>query len=64
MKAEYMIAVYVLVDEWNRIYGKEERYERKMTVVEVLWVAVMGAKYFENNMERALVMLCASGYTL
>jgi hypothetical protein len=62
MKAEYMIAVYVLLDEWHGVYGKAERYERKMSVVEVLWVAVMAAKYFENNQERALVLLCAAGY--
>lgn len=62
MDALYIITVYVLLDEWHRSYVGEVKYHPKMSPAEVALVAVVAAKYFRNNHERALLMLRDSGY--
>ncbi len=63
MDAEYMITVYVLLDDWYQLFGEPVKYSPKMHPTEIMLVAVVAAKYFNNNHERALMMLCQTGYS-
>lgn len=62
MNELYLVATYVAVDEICQTFLGESKYKPKMTRAEVIWVAIIAAKYFQNHLERALVFMRYSGF--
>ncbi len=57
MNAEWIITVFVILDE---LLTKGSHHDHQLSQVgdaEVLTVAVVAAKYFQNHHERALLMI-------
>jgi hypothetical protein len=62
MNELYLIATYVAVDEICETFLDKPKYNPKMTRAEIIWVAIIAAKYFQNHLERALVFLGYAGF--
>src|SRR5512137_2915223 len=62
MDEDFNTTVYVvLVSLCDEVIGPA-KYNPKMTPVEILLVAIVAARYFNNNLERALILLKQTGY--
>lgn len=48
-----MITLYVLLDDWYALFGEPVKCSPKLQPSEIILVAVIAAKYFHNNHERA-----------
>lgn len=62
MDATFIISVYVVCDTLQQAVLGPMKYNPKMTPAEVVTVAVVAARFFGNNLERALVIMIATGY--
>ena len=62
MNDHLIITSYVIIDDTMRSLNHRSHSLAKITDAEVLTVAVVAAKYFHNNHERALWMLTHLGY--
>ena len=62
MDANYIITVYVVLDDIARTFGGTVKYRPKMLPSEIVLVAIVAAKYYQNNLERALLLLAETGY--
>jgi hypothetical protein len=62
MNDELIITSYVIIDDVMRSLHHRSHSLAKVTDAEVLTVAVVAAKYFRNNHERALWVLTELGY--
>lgn len=62
MDDEYIVPVYAVFDDLAKAFLEPVKYNPKMTVAEILTVAVVAARYFNNNHERALIMMYQTGY--
>jgi hypothetical protein len=62
MNDTYIVTSYVVIDDILRAYGVEDDCRAKGTAAEILTVAVMAAKYFQNHHERAIGMMARLGY--
>jgi len=62
MDDEYIVPVYAVFDDLAKAFLEPVKYNPKMTVAEIMTVAVVAARYFNNNHERALIMMYQTGY--
>jgi len=62
MNDDFIVPVYVIVDETMRALGHRSHGLARLSDAEVLTVAVAAAKYFRNNHERALQVMQGMGY--
>jgi IS5 family transposase len=62
MDASYIVTVYVVLDDLYQTFGQPAKYRPRLQPPEVVLVAVVAAKYFQNHLERALVLLIQTGY--
>lgn len=62
MNDTYIITVFVIFDELCQTLLSAPKYRPKMVPAEIMTVAVVAARYFGNNLERALLMMAQVGY--
>lgn len=62
MDATFVTSVYVIFDEIVKAVLEPVKYKPKMMPAEILLVAVVAARYFHNNLERALMLMQQTGY--
>ncbi len=62
MNADFIITVYVVIDDLMHLRDHQSHCLAHISDAEVLTVAIIAAKYFQNNHERALQVLYLSGY--
>jgi Transposase DDE domain len=62
MDAEWIITVFVILDELCTKGGRRKHKLAHVSDAEVLTVAVVAARYFQNHHERALLLLRELGY--
>jgi hypothetical protein len=62
MNEHFIVTVYVTLEEICHQFLGQEKYKPKMTPAEILLVAIVAARYFNNNLERALIILSQTGY--
>ena len=48
----YVITVYVILEHLARGFLPASKYTPKMSVAEIILLAIVAARYFENNQER------------
>lgn len=62
MNANYIVTVYVVLDDVLKAMGYKDDCRATMSNAEVLTVGIVAAKYFQNHHERALQVLHGEGY--
>lgn len=62
MNATYIVTSYVVIDDVLDLMGHSDDSRTQVSNAEILTVAVVAAKYFQNHHERALCMLQQTGY--
>lgn len=58
----YVVTVHYVIDSLAKTFLPEAKYHPKMSVAEILTVAIMAARYCNNNLERALLLMRQIGY--
>lgn len=61
MNDTYIVTAYSVIDDVLRAYGYEDDVRATVSAAEILVVAVLAAKYFQNHHERALSILIRLG---
>jgi len=61
MNEDYIVTVYWVIDETLKRWEWQDDCRTSLSAAEVLTVAVVAAKYFQNHHERALYVLAAQG---
>lgn len=61
MDETYMVTVYCVIADVLKAYGYKDDVRSRVSAAEVLCVAVLAAKYFQNHQERALALLVRLG---
>jgi hypothetical protein len=62
MDIHFIVTVYVTLDDICQNFLGQPKYRPKMVPAEILLVAIVAARYFNNNLERALIVLSQTGY--
>lgn len=62
MDATYIILTYVHLDDTLKRLNWQDHHHASVSTAEILTVAVIAAKYFQNHHERALQVLQMTGY--
>ncbi len=62
MNDTYIVTVYVVLDDLLRVLRYHDDRRAELSAAEILTVAVVAAKYFQNHHERALYLLVQLGY--
>ena len=62
MNDTYIVTVYVMIDDLLAIMNHQDDSRARLSAAEILTVAVLSAKYFQNHHERALGILSRLGY--
>ena len=62
MDEDFNTTVYVILASICEAVIAPPKYNPKMTPAEILLVAIVAARYFNNNLERALILLKQTGY--
>ena len=62
MNDDFIIPVYLVLEEISQNTIGEPKYKPKMSPAEILLVAIVAARYFNNNLERALLVLGQTGH--
>ena len=62
MNATYIVTSYVVVDDVLKLMGHTDDCRTQVSSAEILTVAIVAAKYFQNHHERALCLLQQTGY--
>jgi hypothetical protein len=62
MDDDFIIPVYVVFAELCDTLLGRGKYRPKMDAAEIMTVAVVAARYFNSNLERALIVMKMSGY--
>jgi len=62
MNALYIVTVYVIIADTLLLMGHQDDTRSRITTAEILTVAVVAAKYFQNHHERALAILQLTHY--
>lgn len=62
MDDTYIVTVYVMIDDVLKAMNHQDDNRASMSAAEILTVAVLSAKYFQNHHERALGILSQLGY--
>ena len=57
MNDDYIVPVYVMIDDVLRLMNHEDDVRATVSAAEVLTVAVVAARFFQNHHERALCIL-------
>ncbi|MEQ8671735.1 MAG: hypothetical protein RLP44_21570 [Aggregatilineales bacterium] len=57
MNDTYIVTVYCLIEDLLKAYGYQDDCRATVSAAEVLTVAIISAKYFQNHHERALCIL-------
>ena len=57
MNDDYIVTVYSVIDDLLKAHGYEDDKRTKVSAAEILTVAVVAAKYFQNHHERTLCVL-------
>ena len=61
MNEDYIVTVYWVIDEALKKWNWQDDCRCNLSAAEVLTVAVVAAKYFQNHHERALYVLASQG---
>lgn len=62
MEDDFITAVYLVLEEICQNTIGIPKYKPKMDPAEIILVAVVSARYFNNNLERGLVLMGQTGY--
>jgi DDE family transposase len=62
MNDDYIVPVYVIIDELLKIMNYQDDIRAQTTAAEILTIAVVAAKYFQNHHERAVCLMRRLGY--
>lgn len=62
MNAWFIVTVVVVFDEMSGTFLGPVKYKPQLSPAEIMTVAVVAARYFNGNLERALMMLRDTGY--
>jgi hypothetical protein len=62
MNDTYIVTVYVMLDDLLEAMKHQDDSRARMSAAEILTIAVISAKYFQNHHERALGVLAQTGY--
>lgn len=62
MNDDFIITSYLILEEICQNTIGEPKYKPKMSPAEIVLVAIVAARYFNNNLERALIILGQTGY--
>lgn len=62
MDAKWIITVFVVIDDTMMALGHQSHYHARVSDAEILTVAVVAAKYFNNNHKLALSIFSQLGY--
>lgn len=62
MNDTYSVTAFVVLDDLLKVYAYQEDCRAQSRAAEILRVAVVAAKYFQNHHERALYLVCQLGY--
>jgi hypothetical protein len=62
MNATYIVTSYVVIDDVLKAIGHTDDIRTHVSSAEILTVAIIAAKYFQNHHERALCLLQQTGY--
>src|SRR5215216_2118398 len=62
MNDTYIVTTYVVIDDILKAWGFKDDCRASGYAAEMLTVAVLAAKYFQNHHERALCLLIRLGY--
>jgi hypothetical protein len=62
MNDEYIVTVFVVIDDLLKAMNYQDDVRAQISAAEVLTVAVLAAKYFQNHHERCLCLLQRLGY--
>ena len=62
MDATFVTSVYVILDEIVKAVLEPVKYKPKIVSAEILLAAMLAARYFHNNLERAWVLMQQTGY--
>lgn len=62
MNDTYIVTVYVMIDDLLKVMNHQADSRAQMSDAEILTIAVLSAKYFQNHHERALGILARLGY--
>lgn len=57
MDDTFIVTVFLVFDELSQTFLGKPKYHPKMIPAEIMLVAVVAARYFNNNLERALIIL-------
>ena len=62
MSADWIITVFVVIDDLMKNYEHESDCRAKVSDSEILTIAVCAAKFCQNHHERAVVLMQQLGY--
>lgn len=62
MNATYIVTSYVVIDDVLELIGHTDDTRTRVSSAEILTVAIVAARYFQNHHERALCLLQQTGY--
>lgn len=62
MDGDFIVTAFVIIDKTMQVLGHQDDVRAKASDAEVLTVAVVAAKYFQNHLARALQMLHLGRY--
>lgn len=62
MNDTYIVTAYVVLDDLLQVLQYQDDRRAQLSAAEILTVAVVAAKYFQNHHERALYVLVGLGY--
>lgn len=62
MNDSYIVTAFVVIDDMLKAHDYREDCRAQSSAAEILTVAVVAAKYFQNHHERALCLLSQLGY--
>ena len=61
MNDDYIVPVYTILDDILDIMSYQDDVRASLTAAEILTVAVVAAKYFQNHHERAVCLMYRLG---
>lgn len=62
MNDSYIVTTYVVIDDLLQVMKYQDDVRASMSASEIMLIATVAAKYFQNHHERALVLLHRLGY--
>jgi len=62
MNAPHIVTSYVVIDDVLELIGHTDDTRTRVSSAEILTVAIVAARYFQNHHERALCLLQQTGY--